>query len=374
MGGSGFKSVYQTVTEKIFMQKNKDIWPIIVRYLDNSIGDDESGQLEVWLDQSNENRRILHSVDRIWKASEEKSQDFLINELNLEKDWDFIANHIDSSNPEEKRARILHFRKLRKRQQIFSNVLKVAALVLVAFSSVLLTLQFAVLPEETIKEPVFNEIATNAGERANIELGDGSKVMLNAASKLMMPETFSAHKRDVELDGQAFFDVRSDRKRPFHIRTGNAVVEVVGTSFDVRSYSGDDKILVTVREGTVELRHRNDDANRLIINEGYKGSISKLNGELSIELFDDPDVYFGWMDGRLIFKNTPLPDVFTHLERWYDISVEYDTSDTNLMKQKFTADLKTRSVREVLEVIKMSMDIDFEIQDDDKVLITYENV
>ena len=353
------------------MQNNKDIWPIIARYIDNSIDAEDSLYLEEWLNHSNENRRILHAVDRIWKSSEEKSQDLLIKELNLEKDWDRIADRITAANPEEKRARVVRYRKLRKRQQMFSNALKVAALVTVAFISAVLTLQFSAQPQDSEKIPVFNEIATDAGERANIELGDGSKVMLNAASKLIMPESFSTNRRDVQLDGQAFFDVKSDRKRPFNIQTNNAVVEVIGTSFDLRSYPGEDEILVVVREGTVELRHKDDDDNRLIINEGYKGSISTSTGNLSIEMFDDPDTYFGWMEGRLIFKNTPLPDVFTHIERWYDVTITYDKSDSNLLTQKFTADLKTRSVREVLRVLRMSMNIDYEMKGDGKFLITY---
>lgn len=356
------------------MTKKKEIWPVIVRYLDNSVDESDISELENWLDESNENRRILHSIDRIWKASDEKSHDFLINELNLEKDWDRIACHISSSNPEEKRARIQHFRKLRTRQQFFSNILKVAALVLVAFTSVIITLQYAPQAEETVAEPVFNEIATRAAERASIELGDGSKVLLNAASRLIMPETFSSNRRDVELIGQAFFDVKPDQNRPFFIHLDQAVVEVVGTSFDVRSYSEDEKLFVAVREGTVKLSNADSNNDKLTINEGYKGIVSRTNGRLELELIEDPDLHFGWMDGRLVFQNAPLSEVFTHLERWYDIEVEYNLDDEELMKQKFTADLKTRSVREVLEVIKMSMGISFEILDDDKVLITNENV
>jgi transmembrane sensor len=356
------------------MTKKEDIWPVIVRYLDNSIDESESLKLENWLDECNENRRTLHGIDRIWKASEEKTPDALINELNLEKDWYRVAEHINASNPEEKRARIRHFRKLRKRQLIFSNVLKVAALVLVAFTSVLITLQFAPKVVETQSEPVFNEIATNSGERANIELGDGSKVMLNAASKLLMPESFSSKRRDVQLEGQAYFNVKSDRNRPFYIHTDNAIVEVIGTSFDVRSYHDDDDMFVVVREGTIELRRLDDPDNRLVVNEGYKGTVSKSNGRLSIELIEDPDFYFGWMEGRLIFKKTPIADVFKHIERWYDVSVQYDESDEELMSKKFTADLKTRSVREVLEVLHVSMGINFKILGDDVKIINNESV
>lgn len=355
------------------MQKVNKIWPVIVRHLNRKMDGNDSIKLKIWLDQSEENKLILHSVEKIWKSTEDKSHDFLMNELNLEKDWDLIKNQITSSDQKEKRARILHFRKLRKRQQLFSNFLKVAVLLLVAVSSGLISLQFADKTDQAISTPVFNEIATNPGERASIELGDGSKVLLNAASKLIMPDSFSANKREIALHGQAFFDVISDRDRSFNIRTDIALIQVLGTSFDVRSYENEDKILVAVREGTVELRHQNENGSSLIINEGYIGSISKTTGRLTLEIFDNPDLYFGWMDGRIIFKDAALEDVFNHLERWYAVTIDYDESNSDLMMQKFTADLKTRSVSEVLGVLSMSMDIDFEVRDEDQIFITYNN-
>lgn len=356
---------------KKYMQKENSIWPIIVRHLDQKMDDKDSKKLEKWLNQNDENRRILHSAEQIWKSSEGKSHDILMNELNLEKDWDLIKNQITSSDLKEKRARILHYRKLRKRQQLFSNLLKVAVLLIVAVGSGLITLQFAVKSEQLVTAPVFNEIATNPGERASIELGDGSKVILNAASKLIMPESFSAQKREITLYGQAFFDVKSDKNRSFNIRTDIAMVQVLGTSFDIRSYGNEDKISVVVREGTVELSHQNETGSSLIINEGYIGSISKTTGQLTLELFDDPNLYFGWMDGRIIFKNAPLEDVFNHLERWYAVSIDYDRSNNDLMMQRFTADLRTRSVREVLGVLRMSMDIDFEVHEEDRIVVYF---
>lgn len=352
------------------MAKKEEIWPVIVRYLDRSIDEQDSNILEEWLDESAENRRILHAIDRIWKSTEEKPQDSLLNQLNLEKDWDKVANKIQTPDKEKKQARIRRFANLRKRQQIFSNLLKVAALLLVAITSAFLTLQYAPQPEVQYTEPVFNEIGTNAGERANVELGDGTKVMLNAASKLIVPESFSSEKREVELNGQAFFDVKSDPNRPFYIHTDNAVVEVIGTSFDVRSYDDENEILVVVREGTVDLSRADEPDSRVIVNEGYKGTVSVTDGHLSVDIFRDPEFYFGWMDGRLIFKNTPIAEVFKHLERWYDVSVEYDASDEGLLQKELTADLKTRSIREVLNVMQMSLNIEFTMEGDDVVVIS----
>lgn len=353
------------------MSQNEDIWTIIARYQDQSLNEEDTRKLEEWLEESSENIRIFHSINRIWKASEEKSHDSLISELNLEKDWTRVSGRLRRS-PEERRARIRHYRKLRKRQQFYSNLLKVAALVLVAFTSGFLTLRYAPQPVvDEVYQPVFSEIATNAAERANIELSDGSKVTLNAASKLIMPDRFRSDKREVELIGQAFFDVKQDRSRPFYIKSGNAVVEVVGTSFDVRSYQNESEIRVAVKTGTVELRSVDDPENKLIVNEGYKGSVRYDDGKLSLEMYDDPDAHFGWIQGRLVFRNETLSDVFIQLERWYDVKISVEDGMDEVLNEKLTASLKTRSVREVMDVIQQTMDIKYEVlEDGDEILIS----
>jgi len=334
------------------------------------LSDDDAQRLEEWLEASTENRRIFHSADRIWKASEEKTGESLIEQLNLEKDWNCVSRMM-SRNPEEKRARIRHFRKIRKRQQFFSNLLKIAALVLVAFTSGILTLRYAPQqPAENEFKPVFNEIVTLDAERAGIELGDGSRVTLNAASKLVIPDRFTRDTREVVLHGQAFFDIKRDKDRPFHIKAGNAVVEVVGTSFDVRYYENENEIQVVVKTGTVELRPKDDAENRLIVNEGYKGTVNTENGRLTLEMYDDPESYFGWMEGRIIFRNTELKNVFKELERWYNVEITIGEEVQDQMQEKLTANLKTRSVTEVMDVIRESMKIEYEVlEDGDRILV-----
>src|SRR5690625_7990862 len=107
----------------------------------------------------------------------------------------------------------------RRRQPLPASLVRAAAPVLIAIAPGSLTLQYATISEPISDQPVFNEIRTDAGERARVQLADGSKVTLNAASKIVVPTSFRSDSREVELFGQAFFDVESDRNRPFSIRT-----------------------------------------------------------------------------------------------------------------------------------------------------------
>lgn len=350
------------------MPEKDYIWPVVVRYLDGTMDDTDSIMLENWLSDSNENRRVFHTVSQIWKASEDRSQDVLIKELNLENDWERISDHISHTNVKEKKERVLKFKHLRKRHQLFSNLIKVAALILVALTSGFLTLKYAPVQQVQVYEPVFNEIKTSAAERARIELGDGSKVILNAESKLIIPEAFSKKLREVELQGQAFFDVQSEKRRPFRIKSQSGIIEVLGTSFDVRSYSGEGLIEIVVREGTVEVSKQHDPEQKLIVNEGYMGSILVSKNKLNLTLVDDIESHFAWMEGRLVFKDDPLEMVFRHMERIYDIDVVYRGTDVSVLEKEFSADLKTRSVEEVMNVIEMAMGIDYKL-DGDRVII-----
>ena len=354
------------------MTERNDIWPVIVRYLDNTMDSEDSKRLEAWLDHNNENRRTLHAVSQIWKASEDKSQDALIDELNLEQDWNRVFRQINRPDEKQTAARTTRYRKIPRRQTLFSNLVKAAALILIAMTSGYLTLQYATISEPISDEPVFNEIRTDAGERARVQLADGSKVTLNAASKIVVPTSFRSDSREVELFGQAFFDVESDRNRPFSIRTRSGVVEVVGTAFDLRSYEDEDLIKVVVREGTVEISHADTPDQKLVVNEGYKGTISISKTHLKLEWAGDMESYFAWMEGRLVFKEESLKDVFAQIERWYDVQIEIPEPDLPILEKKFSADLKTRSVIEVMSVIQMAMGIEFVI-DDDRIFVYSES-
>jgi ferric-dicitrate binding protein FerR (iron transport regulator) len=346
------------------IEKEKNIWLIIVRYLDGTLSGEESDYLEKWLNSSNENRKILHSVDQIWKASDTSSQKALLKELNLERDWDIIENKINSRDPALDSKRAEEHKRNRKRHQITSNLVKAAALILVALTSAFLTLQYAPVDQTVSHEPAFREITTEPGERANIDLGDGTKLVLNSGSKLVIPDTFSQSKRVVSLSGQAFFDVHPDRDRPFYIKTQNALIAVLGTSFDVRSYEEENEIQVVVSEGTVEFSNTDTKSDPLILNEGYLGKMNVPEKSLKIETVQNMDTYFGWINGRLIFKEKQLKSVFTEISRWYDVQIILNLTDESVLDNTLTADLKTRSVRDVMDVIAMSMDIDYEIDDE----------
>jgi len=345
------------------MKKTLEIWPAVARYLDNSCTEEDEDVIKAWLYDGEENKRTFEAVKKIWKSAalnkKERMKEFL-----PEDDWKRVSSEIRRIEGIRKKERIRRFSTIRKRQKYISTFLKVAALVIVAFTSGYLTLQYAPQPEDQAYIPVLNEISTGAGEKANIQLGDGTQVSLSAETELSFPESFKNNSREVSLNGQAFFDVIPDENRPFIIHTQYGLIKVLGTAFDVRSYEDESNVDIMVTEGVVEISHSEVPQNKLIINRGYKGSISLSDNSLSVEWVEDHEQYTGWLDGRLIFKEQPLSRVFRQIERWYDVKITVAEGNSEVLERQFSANLKTRSVNDVMSVIEVAMNISYTIKED----------
>lgn len=161
------------------------------------------------------------------------------------------------------------------------------------------------------------------GKMIHLSMSDGTQVWLNSDSRFRYPRKFNAVNREVYLEGEAFFDVARDVNRPFRIHSKDLTTTVLGTSFNVRSYAGEDIQEVAVISGKVSVIHSAINTSKEVkLLPGEKALLTKTNGELSKLMFADYNRYTSWKYGRLIFENTPVSDVIASLERRYDIDIE----------------------------------------------------
>jgi transmembrane sensor len=170
--------------------------------------------------------------------------------------------------------------------------------------------------------------ATTRGERATILLPDGSSALLGYASTLIVPADFGRTTRHVVVTGQAAFTVTPDRRAPFLVSVGDALTEVLGTSFVVQKYSTDAATRVAVTEGRVSLRlletrngHRAPDSTAAVLVAGMMGQVSD-SGRMTIAPASITENFADWTLGRLSFRATPLREVVPTLERVYDVDIE----------------------------------------------------
>jgi transmembrane sensor len=169
-------------------------------------------------------------------------------------------------------------------------------------------------------ENAFNTLTVPRGsEVASIVLEDGSKVFLNAASSLTFPVAFDRKKRVVQLTGEGYFEIAKDPRRTFVVTSGTVTTEVLGTHFNMNTYSDEDAIHVTLLEGSVK------------VSNGQSGVVIKPNTQAicrdqSVEINNAVDVnqVMAWKNGSFNFHSADLPAVMRQISRWYDVDVVYE--------------------------------------------------
>ena len=202
-----------------------------------------------------------------------------------------------------------------------------------------------VIPWLTIDNPV--------GQKYKFQLPDGTRVHLNAASKIEYPQTFDGQNRTVRMTGEAYFDVTADSDRPFVIEIDNSQVKVLGTSFNLKN--GEDFELALV-EGKVEVADSTGGVITLLPNEML---IKRKNGKVSKTGFD-PEEVLGWKDQLLIFKDNTYPEVIEKLETWFGVRI---TSTLTVDKGwSYSGRYHNKSLNHVLEGISISSEFNYKIE------------
>lgn len=182
-------------------------------------------------------------------------------------------------------------------------------------------------------ENVFNQLSVPYGKTSVILLTDGSKVTLNAGSRLVYPENFLGDKREVFLSGEAFFEIQKDSKHPFIVATSDINVEVKGTKFNLSAYASDPNYETVLTEGKVRIRQNQaglfEQAIDLEPNQMASFSRQLRKTEISIVNVDE---YTLWKDGMFKFESSELSSVVRKLERYYNVSFLFQKQSLRNLK------------------------------------------
>jgi transmembrane sensor len=199
------------------------------------------------------------------------------------------------------------------------------------------------------------EYATAPGQRAEVSLRDGSRVLLSVDTRLRVPRDYGVRTRAVELDGEAYFVVRHDARRPMVVRTRHGIAEDLGTEFGVRAYRHENDVQVVVRAGSVAIRRpQGGDSVLLTLQAGDRGVID-AHGRASLATDVPVDTYLSWTAGRLVFDDARLETVLPQLERWYDLDIQLN--DSSLGNERITIVFTTESPDEALSTLAKVLDL-----------------
>ncbi len=173
--------------------------------------------------------------------------------------------------------------------------------------------------ESTTNRPVqYNTVTTPRGGQYQLTLADGSQVWLNAASSITFPTSFEGNKREVQITGEAYFEVAHNAAMPFHVSSNNMDVEVLGTHFNVNAYADEDAIKTTLLEGSVKVTKGGES---LTITPGEQARILYSTGEMAIKKNVDMEAIVAWKNGLFYFNQSGIRSIMKKISRWYDLDV-----------------------------------------------------
>jgi transmembrane sensor len=201
---------------------------------------------------------------------------------------------------------------------------------------------------------------TAAGQTDTVYLSDGTTVLLGPLTRLAASAGYDATGRNVELYGEALFDVTHDDAQPFTVRAGHAEIVDLGTTFTVRSVEAE-AVQVAVTAGSVILRTTTPSDSGVVLRAGDRGILEPGGRPVALSA-GASDVDLGWTEGRLVFENMPLQRVATELRRWYGVVV--DVPDAMLAARPITATFRGEPIDEVLRVIELATGTRMERQGD----------
>ena len=214
--------------------------------------------------------------------------------------------------------------------------------------------------EKSLKPVEYNKIIVPRGGEYNLVLADGTSVVINADSKLSIPDRFEGKERRVRLEGEALFHVVKDAEHPFVVEMEGGDVTVLGTVFNVSAYSEEVCIQTTLVEGSVAFRGKGMKEVRVIV-PGEQVTYDVQTNSVEVEKVDT-GIYTAWAEGKWIIEGKRLEDIMKQLARWYDVSVFYQNQEVKDLV--FTGDLeKYSSCNVILDIISMTTSVEFELKD-----------
>lgn len=314
------------------MKDNEYTENLIVRYLNGTCTREEQEELMTLIEESTEKKNEFLSIKDIW--------DSLNNPENRTAEQ--LAFFYKNQYTKSKKSRIVWIRS-------FSAF---AAILIVGLIFTVLVPLNTNKPSESVQ--VFS---VPLGSRSKVILADGSEVNLNSGSELKYSVEFSSENRVVSLTGEAFFNVKTDKDRPFTVKTSDFDIKVTGTKFNVCSYADNKYSTATLAEGKISLQLK-DKSKMLKVVPGEKFQLDRKTLANSLSNVD-VESEIAWKDDQFIFKNIPFDELAKRLERWYDVKLNF--SDQKLQSYAFTGKFKNQeTIWQVLDALKLISPIDYQ--------------
>ena len=212
---------------------------------------------------------------------------------------------------------------------------------------------------------VYNKLDIPRGGEFCLTLSDGTRVWLNSETSIQYPVVFGTKERRVFIQGEAYFEVAKDAKKPFTVQFMSSSVTVLGTSFNIRAYPEEKQSQTTLAEGSVRIY---SPGSSMLLKPGEQAEVKALSGEM-VKKEVEVKTFTSWKDGRFVFEQEPLENIMRTLERWYDIRVIF--RDEGAKRISLSGNLKRYGdFSQVMNMLQMTGDVRFELHGNDVYITT----
>lgn len=303
---------------------------LLLKYIEGNCTEQEKILITEWLDSDIQNMKEYIALRKL-------------NDISI---WQTTELNVPTQKSGKSKDKI-------RLKTFYVEFVKIAAVFVLAFLIFSLYSHLNGEKELPIAEQSLN---VPQGQRAQLTLADGTKVWLNAKSKLTFPNRFKEDTREVILDGEGYFEVTKDKAKPFIVRTSKYDVKVLGTTFDLKAYSKTEDFETSLLEGSVEIL-KPESSVKVLLKPNER--ISLQEGQLVIAPITHSD-YFLWKDGILSFDDEPFPNLMKKLELVFDIEIE--VKNDNVLKYSCTGKFRTKDgIEHILKVLQLANEFKYEV-------------
>ena len=332
-------------------------WHRVVRYVSGEYAPEDEADLRAWIAEDQRRAALASELRQVWNATERAPA-----ERDVDAAWTAVNEQLYSEKPahQEPFARQSHRAKrppkrgLRRSAGSWYSV-SAGALIIAAIAFIAVSLYDNSFTKTATQEA--KVFTTEKGQRATIRLADGSRVRLNVDSKLTLPPDFADSTREVMLEGEAYFDVARDVARPFIVKAGEASVRVLGTSFNVEAYAGEERVQVAVAEGEVALKADESERQDTVVLRPRQLGVASGRHLQAVRHGVDLLRYVAWTKGKLVFTDAPFEEVRRKLSRWYDLQVEMQGPPGTVDRLNATFD--NAPLSQILKAVGAALDLEY---------------
>ncbi len=322
---------------------NQPIELLLNRFLQQeALSADELRSLKNWIDDPSNSFQLNQWVQQIWDTSNEVESSIQFDNLVQQINEEYQVHELQTASSMQRFVRV------------FQRAAAILILPLIALFA------YYYFNDSNLGDE-YTEIIVPRGQKSELILADGTHVWLNSDSRLKYSSNFlGTNERAVNLEGEAYFEVTKYKHQKFQVQTQRATVEVLGTRFNVKAYNDEQLVETSLVSGRVNLRVNQGEKEQTIAMEpGDKIDFNLKQNSLQKSGFTESNV-IAWKDNHLVFADDNFDEVVRKIERWYDVQIQYDSSE--MKDEQLTLQLeKEESIERLMEIMAKIMHIEYEI-------------